>query len=149
MELAGYEVRISAVERAGIQAAPVRELALAGEVFSYFPAEIVALRRKAHVQVPFIAESLAKGHVGLEVANIRFAECLAIAGFELSHGFVSSWAGFVLLFYKMFGPAVLPWLPSVFLAAVGQDGCPRPQFDLDEVLNFHQCHSVGSRRKFG
>ena len=136
MDWAGYEARISALERASIQAAPVRKRALEKEPFTYFSAELVAARWKAHGQVPFITESLAKGHLTLEVANTRFAECLGVACFELRHGCVESWPGFALLFHKMFGPAVVPWLPSLFLAAVAQAHVPRPQFDLEEVLAF-------------
>ena len=40
-------------------------------------------------------------------------------------------------------------LPSLFLAALGQQAVPRPQFDLDEVLNFHQRHPVASLPKYG
>jgi hypothetical protein len=136
MDWSSYEARISPLERASIQAAPVRERPLEKEPFTYFPAEIVTARWKAHVQVPFIAESLAKGYLELEVVNVRFAECLVIACFELRHRLVESWPAFAMLFHKMFGPAVLPWLPSLFLAAVGQANIPRPQFELEEVLNF-------------
>jgi hypothetical protein len=135
---AEYGTRISAMERANIAAAPVVFGALAREPHSYISLEILQARGRAHVQVPFIAASLAKGHLDVNIANIRFAECLVIASFELRHRLVESWPGFALLFHKMFGPAVQPWLPALFLAGLAQPGCLRPQFDLEEVLGFLQ-----------
>ncbi len=149
MDWSSYEARISPLERASIHMAPMRKRPLAKEPFTYFPAELMAARFKAHAHVDYIAESLAKGHLTLEVTNIRFAECLVLASFELRHRLVESWPGFALLFHKMFGAAVLPWLPSLFLAAVGQAHIPRPQFELDEVLNFHERHPVASNRIYG
>ncbi len=131
-----YERRISALEAASIQAAPVMERALENEPLTYFPADIIVARWRAHAQVPFIAESLAKANLDLELPNVRFAQCVQLACFELRYRLVESWPAFVLLFHKMLGPAVLPWLPSLFLAAVGQPQTPRPQFDLEEVLAF-------------
>jgi hypothetical protein len=149
MDWSSYEERISPLERASIHAAPVRQRPFEKEPFTYFPAEIVTARWKAHGQVPFIAESFAKGYLDLEVVNYHFSQCLVIACFELRHRLVESWPAFALLFHKMFGSAVLPWLPSLFLAAVGQAHIPRPQFELEEVLNFHTCHPVASNRIYG
>ena len=79
MDWADYEARISPLERASIHMAPMRKRPLAKEPFTYFPAELMAARFKAHAHVDYIAESLAKGHLTLEVTNIRFAECLVLA----------------------------------------------------------------------
>jgi hypothetical protein len=133
-----YEQRLSPLERASIQAAPVVNRPLADEPFTYFSAELLVARWKAHAHLSFIAESLAKGHLDLETTNIRFAQCLSLACFELRLGFITSWPAFALLFHKLFGEAVGPWLPSLFLAAVGQANMPRPQFDFDEVLAWHK-----------
>ncbi len=136
MDWSSYEARLSPLERASIQAAPVVQRPLENESFTHLPVELVVARWMAHEPVIAIAGSLARGGLALEVKNTRFAECLAIACFELRFRCVESWPGFALLFHKMFGPAVWPWLPSLFLAAVAQAHMPRPQFDLDEVLGF-------------
>lgn len=149
MDWGSYEARISQLERASIHMAPVRFAPAADHVSAYFPVELLRLRQKAHLCVRHIAASLDKGRMELEDFNICFTQCLTIASFELRHGFVAKWPAFVLLFHKMFGDAVLPWLPSLFLAALGQGGIPRPQFDLDEVLNFHERHPVASLPKYG
>ena len=149
MDWAGYEERISWAERSAIQLAPLLVMPTPDHVSAYFSDELFQARWKAHVQVSNISAALAKGKLDVEIANVRFAECLAIASFELRHGFIASWPAFALLFYKMFGDAVLPWLPSLFLAALGQGTVPRPQFELEEVLNFHQRHPVASIGKYG
>ena len=140
LDWSSYEARISALEKASIQAAPVLLRPLAGEPFTYFPAELVVARWKAHGRVLYIAErlaqSLAKANVADESVTPHFAECLSLACFELRNRCVESWPGFALVFHKMFGPAIWPWLPSLFLAAVALPHTPRPEFDLEEVLGF-------------
>jgi hypothetical protein len=131
-----YEAQISELERASIQAAPVLQRPTQSETFTYFSSELAVARWRAHARVPQLAAALSGGNLNLEVVNVRFAECLAIAIFELRHGFIASWHGFAVLFHQMLGPAVLPWVPSLFLAAVGQANVTRPQFDLGEVLGF-------------
>ena len=149
MDWGAYELRSSALERASIHLAPIKQVPSSAHVSAYFSDELFQARWKANVQVSNISAALAKGKLDVEIANVRFAECLAIASFELRHGFIASWPAFALLFYKMFGDAVLPWLPSLFLAALGQGTVPRPQFELEEVLNFHQRHPVASIGKYG
>jgi hypothetical protein len=134
--LASYQSRISDLERVSIHAAPIVHRPLPKEPLTHFSADLVTARFKAHVHVPQIAASIAAGHVSLHVTNVCFAECLALACFELRHGFVASWPGFAVLFHKLFGVGVVPWLPSLFLAVLGQPAMPRLQFDLEEVLRF-------------
>lgn len=149
MDWSAYEERISFLERSAIQLAPLRVMLTPDHVNAYFPYELLRLRREAHAYVTSIVFSLGKRRMELEDFDICFTHCLAIANFELRHGLVASWPGFALLFHKMFGDAVLPWLPSLFLEALGQGHLPRPQFDLDEVLNFHERHPVASLPKYG
>ncbi len=92
--LASYQTRISDLERVSIHAAPVVHRPAPKEPLTHFSAALVIARFKAHVHVPQIAASLAAGHVGLHVTNVCFAECLALACFELRYGFVASWPGF-------------------------------------------------------
>ena len=136
MDWSSYAANLSALERASIQAAPVLQRPLENEPFTYFSAELVVARWKAHARVSYIAESLAKGSGVAEGAPPHFAECLGLACFEMRHACIETWHGFALLFHKMFGPAILPWLPSLFLAAVGLPNMPRPEFDLEDVLEF-------------
>ena len=142
MDWGSYEARISWAERSAIQMAPLRVMPAPDHVNAYFPYELLRARREAHVYVTGISTSLGKRRMELDDFNICFTQCLTIASFELRHGFIASWPAFALLFHKIFGDAVLPWLPSLFLAALGQEGIPCPQFDLDEVLNFHARHPV-------
>ena len=55
---------------------------------------------------------------------------------ELRHKTVTGWPGFALLMRKMLGDEIVPWLPSLFLAAVALPDVEAPDFDLDEVMDF-------------
>lgn len=149
MDWSSYEERISWAERSAIQLAPLTIRPTPNHVNAFFPYELLRARWRAHGQVENVKLRMLNRGLGLESANLCFTEILAIASFELRQGFVSSWPAFALLFHKIFGDAVLPWLPSLFLAALGQAEIPRPQFDLDEVLNFHARHPVASLPKYG
>ena len=109
---------------------------LDGEPETYCPVEILQARWKAHAGLDYLASVVRRGGADLAFNSACFGQCLKLAVFELRHRLVQSWAGFALLFFKVFGDCIRPWLASLFLAALAQRGVPRPDFDLDEVLAF-------------
>ncbi len=134
---ASYERRISDAERACIASSPVT-LSSTVSGASLLETGIDLARRSEHTLVPHVRERLDRLGADFLVNDEVYGTCMRLAAFELRNGNVKSWPAFALLFRKMLGDRVIPWLPSLFLEAVGTAEMPRVELDLEEVLGFRE-----------
>ena len=134
---ASYERRISDSERACIANSPaILSSTVSGA--SLLETGLDLARQSEHTLVPHVREKLDRLGANFKLNDKVYGTCMRLAAFELRNGNVTSWPAFALLFRKMLGDCVIPWLPSLFLGAVGTAGVPRVKFDLDEVLGFRE-----------
>ena len=134
---ASYEHRISGAERACIANSPVtHSSAVSGTSLLEIGFDLG--RKNEHTLVPDVREKLDRLGADLLVNDEAYGTCMRLAAFELRNENVTSWPAFALLFRKMLGDRVVPWLPSLFLGAVGIAGVPKVEFDLEEVLGFRE-----------
>ena len=134
---ASYEQRISDAERACIANSPVTLNGM-GSGASLLEAGFDLARQSEHTLVPHLRERLDRLGADFKLNDEVYGTCMRLAAFELRNGNVIGWPAFALLFRKMLGDRVIPWLPSLFLGAVGTADMPRVEFDLDEVLGFRK-----------
>ncbi len=135
--LSSYAARISEVERVLIQHSPVAVMPGTVAESAYLPPELQIKRYYAHLVLPRLSGLLRKG-LDLDVNAEGFGLALQVAAAELRLQTVAGWPGFALLMHKMLGDAILPWLPSLFLAATALPGIAAPAFDGDEVRQFRR-----------
>jgi hypothetical protein len=131
-----YALRVSSEERFAILMAPMCAPPVAEEWCAVIPLDVQRLRFREHERTITIVNALRAKGAGEPEA---FVGAMKLAAFELRHRLVVSWPGFALLFVKLLGVEYAPLFPSLFLAALGQPGVPKPDFDLDEVMGF-QAH---------
>lgn len=89
-----------------------------------------------HMLVPALRRDLARG-LQLPANSDSYGLALRIGAFEIRNGAIRSWPGFALFMRKVLGDRIVPWLPSLFLAAIAlPDIVEPPEFELREVLDF-------------
>ena len=132
---AHLETRISNAERVLIRLSPIARPMEDRQRLAYFPAELDRIRYEAQSCIGALRGMLGRG-LDLKTNSDAYGLALRVAAVELRHKTVTGWPGFALLMRKMLGDAIVPWLPSLFLAAVALPDVAAPDFDLAEVLAF-------------
>lgn len=133
--LASYESRISNEERVLIRLSPVERPAGGWQRLAYFPVQLDRIRYEAQSCIGVLRGRLQAG-LDLRINSEAYGLALRIAAVELRHKTVKGWPGFALLMRKMLGGEIVPWLPSLFLAAVALPDVAAPEFDFHEVMEF-------------
>ena len=132
---ASYESRISNEERVLIRLSPVERPTGDRQRLAYFPVELDRIRYEAQSCIGVLRGRLQAG-LDLKINSEAYGLALRVAAVELRHKTVTGWPGFALLMRKMLGDQIVPWLPSLFLAAVALPDVEAPDFDLGEVMEF-------------
>lgn len=133
--LAAYESRLTDLERTLIRLSPLLQPPSHAQRLAPWPVAQEQARYDLHMSVPRLRGLLLKGP-DLRLHPEAFGLALGLGAFELRNSTIHGWPGFVLLMHKILGDAIVPWLPSLFLAAVALPDVVAPEFDLDEVLRF-------------
>ena len=133
-----YEAHLSDEERKYIQESPVQLLDRMPEGLDGWQESLWLARHSEHTMVPHLRKSLMEQGRVLKHNSDCYGMMMRLAAFEIRNRSVTSWECFALLFFKMFGEDVVPWLPSLFLGAVGFEQEHRPTFTLEEIYDFRE-----------
>ena len=93
-------------------------------------------RYSEHMLVPAITKSIDELGLALIHNADTYGLALRLAAFELRNEHVTRWPAFALLFRKMLGEKAVPWLPSLYLAAIGLEPNWRNDADFEDVVRF-------------
>ena len=130
-----YERQLTDAERAYILRSPAG-YSLNLEGLALWQQGIELARQSEHMLVPSIIKALEERGILLKLNSDAFGLAARLAAFEIRHKTVESWPAFALLFRKMLGEKVIPWLPALYLAAHGFSDVNREIPDLAAVLDF-------------
>ena len=130
-----FASRLTDLERTLIGLSPVLQPPSPVQRLAPWPVALEQARYDMHMVVPRLRGLLVKGP-DLRLHPEAFGLALGLGAFELRNSTIHGWPGFALLMHKILGDPIVPWLPSLFLAAVALPGMEAVDFDLDEVLGF-------------
>jgi hypothetical protein len=139
----GFERSLSDAERAYILRSPANRLPSAYSGMSLWEQGIEQARVSEHMLVPGIVKSLDEKGRELKVNSDGYGLAMRLAQFEIRNSFVTSWPAFALLFRKMLGPEIVPWLPSLYLGAIMALHGNSAVIDLIDIVSFRDEFAVG------
>ena len=133
-----YEAHLTEEERSYIQQSPVQLMDQKPDGLDSWQEGLWLARHSEHTLIPHLRKSLVENGRAFKTNSDCYGLLMRLAAFEIRNHRVTNWECFALLFLKMFGDEVLPWLPSLFLGAVGLEQESQPNFTLEEIYDFRQ-----------
>lgn len=132
-----YETKLTENERAYILASPTTletEIPFTRD-WNY---SLAIARQSEHMAIPYIRKDLQDRGNKLIHNSDCYGMLMRLAAFEIRNEKVKNWECFALLFFKIFGKDIVPWLPSLFLGAVVLEQVQHPAFSLEEIYYFRE-----------
>ena len=136
-----YERSLTQAERACIVHSPSTTQSHAANQKNLWSQGLELARVGEHMLLPAIRQSIDENGISLAVNAEAFGLAMRLAAFEVRNTRMTRWPAFALLFRKLLGENAIPWLPALWLGALGLQPDLDIKVDLNDVNSFRELFS--------